>query len=53
MSNKDIFIGLRIDPEMAKDLNSLMEVMGYKTISKWIRKMFKVIIKDGKEKGHI
>ena len=51
--NKNIFIGFRITPEMASNLNKLMEVMEYDNVSKWIRKMFKVMIKNGKEKGII
>ena len=51
--NKNIFIGFKMTQDMATDINSLMEAMGYSHISKFIRKFFKVMIKNGKEKGII
>ena len=53
MSNKELFIGLRINDDMASNVRKLMEVMGYSNVSKFIRKMIKTMINNGKEKGII
>ena len=50
---KEIILTIRITPNQAKDMYNLMKYYTISKVSKFIRKMLKVMIKNGKEKGII
>jgi len=50
---KEIIFTFRLTSDQARDMYKLMKVMGISKVSKFIRKMLKVMIKNGKEKGII
>jgi len=50
---KEVIVTIRVTRDQAKNIKLLMESMGIKQISKFTRKMYKVMIEHGKEKGII
>lgn len=52
MSIKKLY-AFRMDDDLALGVRDLMKAMEYENLSKFIRKMLKTMVKNGKKKGII
>lgn len=50
---KNIKLNFMVDPEMAENIHKLVELTGAKNLSSFMRKTFKTMIKNAREKGHL